>query len=73
MINTNRLFIRELVFGDWKSMQRLASDFRKSEYAVYDMPMPIDDVEIKSLTKQFAESHLFFAARYKISGTTIFR
>ena len=61
MINTNRLFIRELVSEDWRDMQRLAADFRKSEYAVYDMPMPIDDMKIKSLTKQFAESHLFFA------------
>ena len=61
MIKTNRLFIRELVSEDWRDMQRLAADFRKSEYAVYDMPMPIDDMEIKSLTKQFAKSHLFFA------------
>lgn len=62
MIYTNRLLIRELISEDWQDMQRIAADFQKSEYAVYDMPLPTRDEEIKALTKQFAESHLFFAA-----------
>ena len=42
-------------------MQRIAADFRKSEYAIYDMPLPVEEQEIKALTRQFAQSHLFFA------------
>ena len=61
MIKTNSLLIRELVPEDWKEVQNIALDFRKSEYAVYDMQLPVQDEEIKALTKQFAESHLFFA------------
>ena len=61
MINTNNLSIRELVPEDWKEIQNIVLDFQKSEYAVYDMPLPVGDEEIKALTKQFAESHLFFA------------
>ena len=62
MIYTNRLLIRELIAEDWRDMQRIAVDFQKSEYAIYDMPLPTRDKEIKALTTQFAESHLFFAA-----------
>ena len=61
MIYTNRLLIRELNSEDWQDMQRIAADFQKSEYAVYDMPLPAQDEEIRALTKPFAESHLFFA------------
>ena len=62
MIYTNRLLIRELISEDWRDMQRIAIDFHKSEYVIYDMPLPTQDEEIKALTNQFAESHLFFAA-----------
>ena len=55
------LHIRELTSEDWQAMQRIAVDFRNSEYAVYDMPLPIREDEIKALTKQFAENRLFFA------------
>ena len=61
MIHTNRLLIRELISEDWRDMRRIAADFQKSEYAVYDMPLPAQDEEIKALTDQFAGSHLFFA------------
>ena len=61
MIYTNRLLIRELISEDWRDMQRIAADFQKSEYAIYDMPLPVQDEEIKALTNQFAESHMFFA------------
>lgn len=61
MINTNRLFIRELSTDDWQDMQKIAIDFLKSEYVIYDMPIPVEDEKIKELTKQFSESHLFFA------------
>ena len=60
-MKTNRLSIRELVSEDWRSMQTIAADFRKSEYAIYDMPLPVEEQEIQALTRQFAESHLFFA------------
>lgn len=62
MIYTNRLLIRELISEDWRDMQKIAADFQKSEYAMYDMPLPTQDEKIKALTNQFAESRLFFAA-----------
>ena len=61
MINTNRLQIRELAAEDWQAMQSIAIDFGKSEYAIYDMPLPVNDEEIKALTRQFAQNRLFFA------------
>lgn len=60
-MKTERLFIRQLVMEDWQSIQHIAADFRKSEYAIYDMPLPIDDKEIQSLTELFAESQMFYA------------
>lgn len=65
MIETDRLYIRELEADDWMHMQRIALDFRQSEYVIYDMPLPIEDEEIKSLTKRLSESKLFFAVFLK--------
>ncbi len=62
---TDRLFIRKLVPDDWKSMQKLAIDFLQSKYAVYDMPLPTGDAEIIALTKQFAETQLFYAVLFQ--------
>ena len=62
---TARLFIRKLVPDDWKSMQKLAIDFLQSKYAVYDMPLPTGDAEIIALTKQFAETQLFYAVLFQ--------
>ena len=61
MIETERLFIRPLGSEDWRSMQAIAVDFQKSQYAVYDMPLPTEEQEIKALTKAFADTGLFFA------------
>lgn len=58
---TERLLIRELVPDDWKYMREIASDFRKSKYAIYDIPLPVKDTEIVALTKQFAETQMFYA------------
>lgn len=63
--NTDRLLIRELIPNDWRAMQKIAMDFRQSEYAVYDMPLPTGDAEIKALTERFAASGLFFAVLLK--------
>lgn len=46
-------------------MKRIAMDFRQSEYAVYDMPLPTDVGEIQTLTARFAASGLFFAVLRK--------
>ena len=35
-IKTERLLLRELVRDDWRSMQKIASDFEKSKYSIYD-------------------------------------
>ena len=48
-LKTDRLLIRKLVPDDWKFMQKIAADFRKSKYAIYDM------------TTQLAETQLFYA------------
>ena len=60
-LKTYRLLIRKLVQDDWKFMQKISADFRKSKYAIYDMPLPTGDAEITALTKQFAETQLFYA------------
>lgn len=61
MMKTERLLLRPLVSEDWKSMQRIAADFQRSAYAVYDMPLPTEEQPIKVLTKTFADTQLFFA------------
>lgn len=60
-IKTNRLLIRELAPSDWRSMRNISADFQKSEYAVYDMPLPVDEAEIIALTGQLADTKLFYA------------
>lgn len=60
-LKTKRLLIRELVTDDWESMQKIAGNFRESKYAIYDMPLPFKDAEIIALTKQFAETQMFYA------------
>lgn len=60
-LKTKRLLTRELVPEDWQHMQKIAADFRKSEYAIYDMPLPVEDGEIIALTRQFAETQMFYA------------
>lgn len=63
MLKTDRLTIRTLEAEDWKKLKEIAVDFRKSEYAVYDMTLPIEDDKIKSLCEQFSASGLWFSVR----------
>lgn len=60
-LKTERLMIRELTFEDWPDMQQIALDFMQSPYAAYDRPLPVEESAIRTLTKQFARSGLFFA------------
>lgn len=60
-LKTFRLYIRNLREDDWSQMKSLFIDFNNSKYAVYDRPLPAEDMEIKALTKQFVETNLFFA------------
>ena len=60
-LKTFRLFIRDLREDDWTEMKRLFIDFNNSRYAVYDRPLPTEDMEVEALTKQFIENNLFFA------------
>ena len=55
-IRTDRLFIRNLCGSDWAEMKDIFIDFNKSEYVVYDRPLPTDDEGAKALTKQFAHN-----------------
>lgn len=59
-MKTRRLFIRNLYETDWADMKKVFIDFNNSKYAVYDMPLPTEDNEVKVLTKRFADSNLFF-------------
>lgn len=70
-IQTNRLYIREILPEDWRNLKNIAVDFRKSEYVLYDMPLPVEENEIKALTQRFADSHLFFAVFLKDSADMI--
>ncbi|MBQ7365374.1 MAG: GNAT family N-acetyltransferase [Clostridia bacterium] len=60
-LQTHRLWIRILHAEDWRSLSRIAEDFSNSPYAVYDMPLPVEESEIKPLCERFASSGLWFA------------
>ena len=60
-LKTFRLYIRNLREDDWTRMKSLFIDFNNSKYAIYDRPLPTEDMEIEALTKQFVENSLFFA------------
>lgn len=66
-LETSRLYIRRLHETDWREMNRIFTDFNHSQYAVYDMPLPTAEEEVRALTKRFAESNLFFAVFQKES------
>lgn len=58
---TDRLQIRSLRESDWPEVQKIWIDFGRTPYAVYDAPLPTDDDGARALTRQFADSGLFFA------------
>jgi [ribosomal protein S5]-alanine N-acetyltransferase len=60
-LSTDRLFIREISFNDWKGLQRIVIDFGTSEYRYYDMHFPAKEHALQELVIQLANSHLFFA------------
>ena len=60
-LKTLRLYIRSLHKEDWTKMKSLFIDFNNSKYAAYDRPLPTEDMEVETLTKEFVESNLFFA------------
>ena len=70
-MTTNRLTIRQIAPEDWQGLQRIAMDFCRSKYVLYDFPLPTGEEEIKALTKKFAESQLFFAVFCKDSDEMI--
>lgn len=65
LIYTERLKIRKLMISDWRSMREIAEDFKKTTYYIYDRPLDTHEDEIKSITKRFAESDMFFAVLYQ--------
>ena len=60
-LKTLRLYIRNLREDDWAEMKSLFVDFNHSKYAVYDRPLPTEDMAVEKLTKQFVGTNLFFA------------
>ena len=65
ILETDRLYIRNLDNMDWQEMKNIFIDFNNSKYAAYDMPLPTKDEEVKVLTKKFAESNSFFGVFLK--------
>ncbi|MDD6283847.1 MAG: GNAT family N-acetyltransferase [Firmicutes bacterium] len=70
-METSRLYIRSLCETDWQEMKNIFIDFNNSKYAVYDMPLPTEDEEIKALIKKFVESNMFFTVFLKESRDMI--
>lgn len=62
---TERLYIRPLYESDWQEIKNIFTDFSKSPYAIYDMPLPTENEGAKALAKTFAESNSFFAVFLK--------
>ena len=48
-LNTHRLFIRNLREDDWTELKNLFIDFNSSIYAIYDRPLPTEDMEVEAL------------------------
>ena len=71
ILETSRLYIRSLCETDWQEMKNIFIDFNNSKYAVYDMPLPTEDEEIKALIKKFVESNMFFTVFLKESSDMI--
>lgn len=70
-ISTDRLAIRPLREDDFPIMRKLALDFERSPYAIYDMPFPTGEAACRALTKQFADTGLFFAVCLACSSEMI--
>ncbi|MGN0521708.1 MAG: GNAT family N-acetyltransferase [Eubacterium sp.] len=70
-METNRLYIRSLYETDWQEIKNIFIDFNNSKYAVYDMPLPTENEEIKALIKKFVDSNMFFTVLLKESGNMI--
>lgn len=60
-LQTKRTYIRSLRETDWPALQKIWLNLEASPYAAYDAPLPTDADGSKALTKQFADSGLFFA------------
>lgn len=71
ILETSRLYIRSLCETDWQEMKNIFIDFNNSKYAVYDMPLPTEDEEIKALIKKFVENNMFFTVFLKESRDMI--
>lgn len=61
LMETARLFIRELQLSDSPGLQRIVRDFEESAYAIYDKPFPKEEEAFLRVVQRFVESQLFFA------------
>ena len=79
-IRTERLTIRPVTQGDWRSVQAIWKDFQTSEYACYDRPNAVDDETVRARIARWADAnasgaaHIFFAVclRDVLIGYTAF-
>lgn len=65
-INTERLYIRPIVEGDWRSVQSIWEDFSHSKYAQYDRPHDLQAEDVRARMAKWEKAnhetdHMFFA------------
>ncbi|MBQ8402957.1 MAG: GNAT family N-acetyltransferase [Clostridia bacterium] len=60
-MKTERLNIKKFAPQDWQALKAIVNDFTRSEYAIYDMPFPTEDKEIKALANVYSQAELFYA------------
>ena len=66
-MNTEHLNVRYIEENDWKSIQAIWLDFKKSEYVIYDNYKETDSESVKQRVTKWAyfthnvTEHIFFA------------
>lgn len=65
-IESERLRMRRVAEGDWRSIQEIWMDFSASQYAQYDKPHDTDDADVCARIAKWAKysestEHMFFA------------
>lgn len=60
-IRTDRLVIHNFKRKNAAELKEIAKDFNRSEYAVYDRPLPENDEDVKALSECFVRSKTAYA------------
>ena len=68
LVETERLRIRRLRYGDWKDLVIVFTDFEKSRYRNYDSKMPLDNAGVRLVTLVDLSVGGYYAVEDKNSG-----